>query len=466
MKFKIIFFTLFALFIFSSRVNAQLNFPTNCDACEKTDSLCQQVSGQNCIKILERCVQLCEEKAQKLEEEIKRLGKTQKTLSDEISILRKRIEKLNSEISQTNLLISQTVIQITETEKSIQKTLKSIEEEKERMAEILRLIHALEEKSFIEILISEPTLSNFFDNISYLEFLNEKSKEVLDTIKALNLSLETQKNILEDEKERNEKLLKMHILQKKENEEITKKKNELLGQTKAEAEKYAKEKEETKRLASEIRKRIFELVGITKPPTFGEAVEIAKYVESVLGIRPAFLLAVLTQESNLGKNVGQCYLKDVNAGTGIKISTGETIPRVMAPGPPYSTRNDVAIFLALTRELGRDPFSTPVSCPMSFGWGGAMGPAQFLPTTWRNYEGRLSAIIGRKPDPWNIRDAFLAAGLYLRDFGAGSQNREDERRAALYYFSGSTNPAFSWYANSVLAIADRYEEDIRILKGG
>ncbi|GAH47901.1 unnamed protein product, partial [marine sediment metagenome] len=57
--------------------------------------------------------------------------------------------------------------------------------------------------------------------------------------------------------------------------------------------------------AAEIRARIFELIGVPKAPTFGEALDIAKYVEGITGARPAFLLAILQQESAIGKNVGQ-----------------------------------------------------------------------------------------------------------------------------------------------------------------
>jgi len=35
--------------------------------------------------------------------------------------------------------------------------------------------------------------------------------------------------------------------------------------------------------------------------TFGEAVTLAKKTAALVGIRPAFLLAILTQESNIDK---------------------------------------------------------------------------------------------------------------------------------------------------------------------
>jgi membrane-bound lytic murein transglycosylase B len=99
-----------------------------------------------------------------------------------------------------------------------------------------------------------------------------------------------------------------------------------------------------------------------------------------------------------------------------------------------------------------------------FGFGGAMGPAQFMPSIWVKYKSRIEEISGRKPaDPWNIRDAFLAAGLYLKDFGAASQKYNDEWRSAMIYFSGSTNSKYRFYGDSVMNIAKGLEDDIKAL---
>jgi membrane-bound lytic murein transglycosylase B len=121
--------------------------------------------------------------------------------------------------------------------------------------------------------------------------------------------------------------------------------------------------------------------------------------------------------------------------------------------------------MELTQELKRDPFNTLVSCPMSFGWGGAMGPAQFIPSTWAKYKERVKAITG-SADPWNIKDAFVAAALYLADFGATKKTYDAEWKAAMIYFSGSANAKYSFYGNSVMAIALRYENEIKILEQG
>ncbi|GMX57835.1 MAG: hypothetical protein YFSK_1650 [Candidatus Yanofskyibacterium parasiticum] len=198
---------------------------------------------------------------------------------------------------------------------------------------------------------------------------------------------------------------------------------------------------------------------VNDAPSFNEAYDIAQWVEGITGVRPAFLLAVLTAESNLGKNVGGCYMTDDATGAGVRISTGADIARVMKP-----TR-DVVPFIEIVNALGKDPHKMPVSCPMSYGYGGAMGPAQWIPSTWKLYSSRLQSILGRPDDPWNEKDSFLATGLYLGDYGASERTREAEWRAAMIYFAGTVNTKYRFYGDSVLKIADYYENDINMTGG-
>jgi membrane-bound lytic murein transglycosylase B len=354
-------------------------------------------------------------------------------------------------------MIKDVSLKIKDTQESIQRTNEKIENQKKKISQILRVVYEADRKSLIEILLTEKTLSGFFDNLMYLDLLNLKTQELLGIVKKLKNSLEDQKLVLEKEKENLERILKMQMLQKQESEELKKDKEYLSKLTETQYQTLLVKKKEFEKEAAKIRARIFELIGVTQAPTFGEAYELAKWIEKIIGVRPAFLLAVLTQESNIGRNVGQCFVKDQKTGQGIRVKTGEKVERVMHP-----TR-DIPYFLNITRELGRDPFNTLVSCPMSFGWGGAMGPAQFIPSTWIKYKDRVKQITG-SADPWNVKDAFVAAALYLADYGAVNGNIESERKAAMIYFSGTTNQKYSFYANSVMSIASRYEEDIKILE--
>ncbi len=418
-----------------------------------------QTASQEEKAVLEKELKELEEKIGQYERDITKTQKEKQTLQNQIYILKNNIKKLDLQIYQSDLMVRDLGFQIKDTGDSIEKTSLEIENLKQKLANILRLIYEEDQKSLIEILLSEPKLSDFFDNLMALETLNSKNQELLENIKGLKLNLEEQKQFLGEEKGDTERMAKIQLLQKQESETVKRDQEYFLKLTEAQYQQYLKEKQETERKAAEIRARIFELIGVPKAPTFGEALDIAKYVEGITGARPAFLLAILQQESAIGKNVGQCYLVDSASGEGVRVNTGQTMFRTMHP-----TR-DVPPFLRITIELGRNPYKTLISCPMSFGWGGAMGPAQFIPSTWMLYKNRLQSILGRPADPWNIQDAFLASGLYLSDYGARTKTRDGEWRAAMIYFSGSTtNSAFYWYANNVLKIADGFERDIAAIE--
>jgi peptidoglycan hydrolase CwlO-like protein len=411
---------------------------------------------------LEEELRELEEKIAQYEEDITKTQQEKKTLQNQIYILRKEIEKLDLQIYQSSLTIKDLGYQIEETEDSINKTSLKIEDSRNNLANTLQLIYEEDQKSLIEILLSEGELSDFFDNLVALENLNSKIQELLRGIKDLRVYLEGQKQSLDEEKTDLEGLVQIKTLQRQESQTIQREKDYFLELTEAEYQEYLKEKEVAEKRAAEIRTRIFELIGVPEAPTFGEALDIAKYVEGITGVRPAFLLAVLTQESNIGKNVGQCYLKDPDSGDGVIAYNGKEVSKVMNPS------RDVPLFLEITKELGRDPYNTPVSCPMSYGWGGAMGPAQFIPSTWMIYKEKVKEITGRPADPWNIKDAFLAAALYLADYGAYKQTYDAEWRAAMIYFSGTTKKTryngYGFYGDSVMKIASNYQADIEAIE--
>lgn len=271
------------------------------------------------------------------------------------------------------------------------------------------------------------------------------------------------------EKTNLQKTIQIQSLQKQQNEQNKKQQDGYLKITEVQYQQQIQDKQVADKKAAGIKARIFDLLGVSNAPNFGQAYEIAKYVASVTGVRASLIMAVLTQESNLGKNVGQCYVKNTQNGDGIKIKTGLFSPKTMSP-----TR-DLPVFLTLIddinkgRGLARDPLTTPVSCVVyyngsPYGWGGAMGPAQFIPSTWvkAGYGQKVSDITGKVADPWDITDAFLANGLYLKDLGA----KTNEFKAAMkYYCGGNCSKYDQFYGKSVVNIANQYEADIAAIGG-
>ncbi len=277
----------------------------------------------------------------------------------------------------------------------------------------------------------------------------------VESAEAVKKELSAQEQMLADVAEESRNLFSIRSLQEFALGMNAEEKQGLLVRSKGREWAYAKEIKDSKAEAAKIRTRIYQLLDAGSAKiTFGEAVEKAKWVAGVTGVDPALLLSVLTQESNLGSNVGTCN---------------------RAQDPPSKRWNvvmkptrDQEPFKMIMAALGRSTEGTPISCPMrdksgnQIGWGGAMGPAQFIPSTWMGYAGKISDITHKASDPWNITDAFLAAALKLTHDGADGTTNGDWT-AAMLYFSGSTNLAYRFYGDQVIARAAQYRADIESL---
>jgi membrane-bound lytic murein transglycosylase B len=84
----------------------------------------------------------------------------------------------------------------------------------------------------------------------------------------------------------------------------------------------------------------------------------------------------------------------------------------------------------------------------------AMGPMQFIPTTWRAYA--IDADGNGETDPFNINDAALAAANYLCRAGGDLRSDAGQRRAVFAYNHSDE------YVNQVLALARAYASGIPV----
>jgi len=445
-------------FLFAGTVLAE-DLGATCQQISDNNFSCQNMTGSDCRKLLEQCAQYYDDESTRIEEDLTQTASQKKTLQNQVAALQKKIKSLEYQINQGNVVIKDLSIQISDTQTSIDKITLQIEESRYQISNVLRSIAEEDQKTPVEILV-EGNLSDFFNNLVYLEGLNSKLRDLMKNTQDLKAYLEDQKGQMDDEKTKTEQTVKIQTLQKQENDYNKKQQQSLLKLTEAQYQQQLQEKQDADKKAATIRARIFEILGVSKAPTFGEAYSIAKYVSGVTGVRASFLLAVLTQESNIGKNVGQCYVTNLSTGTGTD-TKGNPKSRVM--NPKYTNT-----FVSLTTSLGMVAAQTPVSCwiplytrGVPYGWGGAMGPAQFTASTWSLYDEKVAQITGKTANPWNITDAFLAAGLLLKDNGALT----NEFRAAMKYFSGgSWTKSEEFYGRSVLSIANGYKDDIAAIE--
>ena len=138
-----------------------------------------------------------------------------------------------------------------------------------------------------------------------------------------------------------------------------------------------------------IRAALFPLRDSAAIP-FGTALLYAENAAKKTGVRPAFVLAILKQESNSGANVGSCVITNLTSGETKSVNSGTVFPNGIHP-----TR-DLPLLAGIVEGVGRNPITTRVSCPLaSGGYGGAMGPAQFIPSTWNLIKARIANALGK-----------------------------------------------------------------------
>lgn len=381
------------------------------------------------------------------------------TLKNEINALNAKISQLNLKIKAINLELERLSVEIVETQKNINRTENDISVHKDALGRAIRELYEADNQTTIEILLANNKLSDFFGNLQNITLVQSNLRASLNEVVRLRELLLEQKTELALERDDVENLKAFQESQKRGVVTTQNQKNELLTTTKGKESEYQKLVEEKQATAAEIRKRIFRLLGGGEL-TFEEAYQYARLAEQATGVRAALTLAILDRESLFGKNVGRC-----------------SYTTAMHP-----TR-DAPYFLDLLDRLGLDPNSefAKVSCPIAShgSYGGAMGPAQFIPSTWKLYESKIAAITGNNPpNPWNNADAFAATAIYMKDllesssckdYASANQNVVPyrtllERCAAAKYYSGGRWYTYRfWYGDPVVVKANEFEKDINIL---
>jgi membrane-bound lytic murein transglycosylase B len=384
------------------------------------------------------------------------------TFASEIATLNAKISKAQLEIKKRNAGIEGLTSDISVKSKTIDSLSVRIENEKQSLAQLIKKTEEIDSYSLAEVVLSDKKISDFFGDLDSFQFIQDEISESLVRVSDAKTQTEEQKKALEEKKNKEIDLRKAQEVEKKRIEANEAEKQRLLKVTKGNEAAYQKDLKEKQKRAAEIRATLFALRDTGEIP-FGKALDYANIVSKSTGIRPAFLLAIFQQESGFGKSQGSCFLKDPVTGSGVGKNTGTPFSDVMKP-----TR-DVAPFLDLMQRLGRDPYTTPVSCPQTGGYGGAMGPAQFIPSTWILFEKRIERALGiETSDPWFARDAFMAAGIYLTDLGARPDSYTSERNAACRYFSGKKCADSSWastYGSQVMSKAEVLQATIDSLNG-
>ncbi len=365
-------------------------------------------------------------------------------LKKEIGLFDNQIKQFELEIKRIKLMIEGLESDISDVQLNIKELEQRAENEKVILGELIREIYKYDDTSIFEIILIKGKLSDFFSELQSLESLGIGIQKSLEKIRSLKEQLAFKKQDLEEEKN---EMIALKAVQEVQQQSLNRKKQErkkLLEETRGREYLYQQLVKNKQADINTIKSQLYILQGMGGSLSFENALNFAEFASSVTGVRPAFLLALLSKESGWGGNVGTgTWRKDMNP-------------------------NQHNAYLGICEKLQLNPDLMPVSRKAWYGWGGAMGPAQFLPRTWLGYESRIAAITGHNPpSPWDIEDAFVAAALYLANAGATNHSYNTEWRAAMIYLAGANwqKPYLRFYGDQIMDLAAKIQEQVNIIKG-
>jgi len=380
-----------------------------------------------------------------LEKNIDKKNKNINNLDDQKQVLEDEISQAKLEIQASDLAVQQTGLDIAETEENIGELEKQMARQKILLAEQIRAIYYLNNQSLIKKLLAQENLSSMLNTLEAINKMQEQTRKVLLSFRETKVNFEKEQEELKDREAEQVMIIKFQEAQKMSLDRQHYRKKKLLSQAQSEKVLLQKLQDQNHASLSLVRERIRLLQSGGETLSFEQALKYAEYGAKLTGVRSAFLLAILRQESDMGANVGSCFYDKALRGK--------------------SAEKRKQAFEQITKELGKNPATTLVSCPAIYkgkyiGSGGAMGPAQFMPDTWLGYKNEVARLTGHNPpSPWSIEDAIVAMALKLKKGGASIQTRAAERKAAGAYF-GKCKFGHIDYCDDVLALADLYQGEI------
>ncbi|MBI5742824.1 MAG: hypothetical protein HZA25_03220 [Candidatus Niyogibacteria bacterium] len=381
------------------------------------------------------------------------------SLERDVAILDAEIKQAQLAIKARTLTMNKLQEQIGEKNQVIGALSDKYTRELQSLGEMLRELNELSDISEVELVFKYDDLSKYFEQVDSFDYLQKGLQDSFDVIRATKEQTETERAELEDRRQEESDLREIQLLEKRRTEQREAERKDILKLTRGKEKEYQKILTSRQQDAAKIRSQLFILQGSAAIP-FEKALELANLAYQKTGVRPAFILGIVAEESNLGANVG----------------TGTWRVDMKSP-------RDTEPFLKITASLGLDPDKMPVSKKAWYGYGGAMGSAQFIPSTWALYAGydknnnyeydsgddRIGALTGHKPsNPWDPGDAFMASAMLSKDNGAAKGTYNAEFTAAICYLAGCKNSgkrAYAFYGNDVMALAAKYQEQIDILSG-
>lgn len=362
-------------------------------------------------------------RADEISDARKSLEKTEKKLEKEQIELEKNQSNLSvtqGQINTTASLIDKTAAEIFRKEAELKNLEKRMELNKNILIAYAQEMYFSDQEASWALTFSNKSFNDYLGNFDQMLSAKEKLLTVIGEIKEDKEDIEGTKQELAEKKEEHQELLMVKQSEK----------NVIVVDI-----------NETKLTIAQLQAKLSKLRSVLSSFLGGsysmdDVIDTVKFAEKKTGVRKEFLFAMLDKETDLGRFTGGCTYNKSKMG-----STNEKI------------------FKETCKELGYNYKKMKVSCPLSYGIGGAMGVAQFMPTTWVGYKNSISKYTGNIPaDPWDLKDGIVGMALKLK--AAGGANKSKEHYAASVYYCGSrlSRAVCQNYANTVISWSKGYDD--------
>jgi len=420
---------------------------------------CDSITGTETSDILELKKAKCDEEIKQHEAMVKQKTQEATSLKRDLDIIANNVAKTKAEIKSRDIKITSLGKEIDKKSATIDTLDGKMGKMRDSAAELIRRSNELESSSLVEVILDSKNLSEFYADIGSFDSIQEQLDKTFVQMKEVKGLTEKEKADLKVKTEKERYAKNLQDIEKKKLEVQQGEQKRILDVTKGEEQKYRVLLIEKQQIAEKIRNTILKITGGGELKFF-EALKYTRVAEQAIGIRSAFILAILTQETGIdgviGANLGKCFYN-----TSRNNPSGTVMKDDQKPA-----------FLALLQQIGKDPNTTPVSCPIKRDgqYGGALGPSQFMPNTWMLYKSRVESITKAPPaSPFNNLDAFTGTALYLSDAMVGCENiyrtqySRESCAAAKYYAGGKWRNYMNGYGARVANRAVEFQKDIDIL---
>ena len=261
-----------------------------------------------------------EEQAAAYKKELETTQSQKNTLNNQLAIIASRIKKLQNDISITTAKISTTNLKIEELTLDINEKQDNIDKKKAETSNLLQVLAEYDHESFLETILMKPSLSDFVNQIRYLETLQDSIYKNILELQALKQGLEQDKNTATEQKKQLTNLSSQLRSQKQIVDQDKQDKNYLLIQTKGQEKQYQSLLDETLKRQQEIEQDIFDLEDQLKM-----AIDPSSLPESRSGVLSWPIDGILTQGYGYTAASKKLYASGFHNGIDVASAYGEPI---------------------------------------------------------------------------------------------------------------------------------------------